>query len=456
MKHVHCVGVGGFGISAIARVLLERGYRVSGSDLQLSPVAEALAASGATVMIGHQAENIGDAEIVLASSAVPEDNVELVAARGRGTPVLKRAEFLAQLMAGTMGVAIAGTAGKTTTAGMLAWILVQGGLDPSFIVGGVIEGLGTNAQSGHGPHFVIEADEYDRMFLGLVPTVAAVTHLEHDHPDCYPTFAEMRKAFVRFIEPVPSNGLIVGCADHPSVKELLSLEWEATVQTCGLSNANDWYATEVLPNPLGGHDMNVWHSGQRWHSVRLRVPGLYNVRNALVALAIADWLGMDRGTICQALRTFSGIGRRFQVLGRVGEMVVVDDYAHHPTKIRAALSAARAHFPERPVWAVFQPHTYSRTRALWGEFVECLGQADHVIVLDVYPARETDTLGVDPAALAAQITRADARYVRDLHAAVAYLRSHVEPNAVVLSLSAGDGNQVAVRLLEQLAELQRE
>jgi len=456
MKHVHCVGVGGIGISAIARVLLERGYRVSGSDLQLSPVAKALAASGATVMIGHQAENIGDAEIVLVSSAVPEDNVELVAARERGTPVLKRAEFLARLMAGTMGVAIAGTAGKTTTAGMLAWILVQGGLDPSFIVGGVIEGLGTNAQSGHGPHFVIEADEYDRMFLGLAPTVAAVTHLEHDHPDCYPTFAEMREAFVRFIGLVPGNGLIVGCADHPAVKELLSLEWEATVQTCGLSNANDWYATEVLPNPLGGHDLNVWHSGQRWHSVRLRVLGLYNVRNALVALAIADWLGMDRGTICQALRTFSGIGRRFQVLGRAGEMVVVDDYAHHPTKIRAALSAARAHYPERPVWAVFQPHTYSRTRALWAEFVECLGQADHVIVLDVYPARETDTLGVDPAALAAQITRADARYIRDLCAAVAYLRSHVEPNAVVLSLSAGDGNQVAVRLLEQLAELQRE
>ncbi|MFL7810989.1 MAG: UDP-N-acetylmuramate--L-alanine ligase, partial [Anaerolineae bacterium] len=444
------------GISAIARVLLERGYRVSGSDLHLSPVAEALAASGATVMIGHQAENIGDAETLLVSSAVPEDNVEVVAARKRGIPVLKRDEFLSQLMAGTMGIAIAGTAGKTTTAGMLAWILVQGGLDPSFIVGGVIEGLGTNAQSGHGPHFVIEADEYDRMFLGLAPTVAAVTHLEHDHPDCYPTFAEMREAFARFIEPVPGNGLIVGCADHPAVRELLSLVWEAAVQTCGLSSANDWYATEVLPNPLGGHDLNVWHRGQRWHSIRLRVPGLYNVRNALVAVAIADWLGMERGTVCSALRTFTGIGRRFQVLGKVGEMVVVDDYAHHPTKIRAALSAARAHFPERPVWAVFQPHTYSRTRALWGEFVECLGQADHVIVLDVYPARETDTLGVDPAALAAQITRADARYVRDLHAAVAYLRSHVEPNAVVLSLSAGDGNQVAVRLLEQLAELQRE
>lgn len=456
MKHVHCVGIGGIGISAIARVLLERGYRVSGSDLHLSPVAEALAASGAEVTIGHRADNIGDAEIVLVSSAVPEGNVELVAARERGIPVLKRSEFLARLMAGTMGIAIAGTAGKTTTTGMLAWILAQGGFDPSFIVGGVIEGLGTNARSGHGPHFVIEADEYDRMFLGLAPTVAAVTHLEHDHPDCYPTFAEMREAFARFVGLVPSEGLIVGCADHPAVQELLSREWKAAVQTCGLSRTNDWYATDVLPNPLGGTDLNVWRSGQRWHSVRLSVPGLYNVQNALVALAIADWLGVARGTICQALRTFPGIGRRFEVLGRAGEVVVVDDYAHHPTKIRAALAAARARYPERPIWAVFQPHTYSRTRALWGEFVECLGQADHVIVLDVYPARETDSLGVDPDALAAQIARADARYIRDLKAAVAYLRSHVEPNAVVLSLSAGDGNQVAVRLLEQLAEPQGE
>jgi UDP-N-acetylmuramate--alanine ligase len=456
VKHVHCVGIGGTGISAIARVLLERGYRVSGSDLQLSPVAEALAASGAEVTIGHRARNVGDAEMVLVSSAVPKDNVELVAARERGIPVLKRDEFLAQLMAGTMGIAIAGTAGKTTTTGMLAWILVQGGLDPSFIVGGVIEGLGTNAQAGHGPHFVIEADEYDRMFLGLAPTVAAVTHLEHDHPDCYPTFAEMREAFAHFLGLVPGDGLIVGCTDHLAVRELLSRGWKAAVQTCGLSSTNDWYASEVLPNPLGGYDMNVWHCGQRWHSVRLRVPGLHNVQNALVALAIADWLGVDRETVCQALRTFSGIERRFEVLGRGGGVVVVDDYAHHPTKIRAALSAARARYPERPIWAVFQPHTYSRTRALWEEFVECLGQADHVIVLDVYAARETDSLGIDPAALAAQITCTDARYVGDLDAAVDYLRSHVEPNAVVLSLSAGDGNQVVVRLLEQLPEPQRE
>jgi UDP-N-acetylmuramate--alanine ligase len=456
MKHVHCVGIGGIGISAIARVLLERGYRVTGSDLHMSPVAEALVASGAGVTIGHKAANVADADAVLVSSAVPEQNVELVVARERGIPVLKRAEFLGQLMSEAVGIAVAGTAGKTTTTGMLAWILVHAGLDPTFIVGGVIEGLGTNAHSGHGPHFVIEADEYDRMFLGLAPTVAAVAHLEHDHPDCYPTFAEIREAFAQFIALVPGDGLIVGCADHPGVEELLSRPWEAAVRTCGLSSTNDWYATEVLPNPLGGHDLNVRHNGRCWHSVRLQVPGLYNIQNALVALVIADWLGVDRTAICQALRTFSGIGRRFEVLGTMGGITIVDDYAHHPTKIEAALSAAQTRYPGRSVWAVFQPHTYSRTRALWGEYVECFGQADHVIVLDVYPARETEPLGVDPAALAAQMVHADARYIPDFEAAVAYLRSHVEPDAVVLTLSAGDGNQVALRLLAQLAELQGE
>ena len=218
MKHVHCVGIGGIGISAIARVLLERGYRVTGSDLHMSPVAEALVASGVGVTIGHKAANITDADAVLVSSAVPEQNVELVVAQERGIPVLKRAEFLGELMSEAVGIAVAGTAGKTTTTGMLAWILVHAGLDPTFIVGGVIEGLGTNAHSGHGPHFVIEADEYDRMFLGLAPTVAAVAHLEHDHPDCYPTFAEIREAFAQFIALVPRDGLIVGGADHPGVE----------------------------------------------------------------------------------------------------------------------------------------------------------------------------------------------------------------------------------------------
>jgi UDP-N-acetylmuramate--alanine ligase len=294
------------------------------------------------------------------------------------------------------------------------------------------------------------------MFLGLTPTVAAVTHLEHDHPDCYPTLADIRDAFARFLALVPSDGVIVGCGDHPRVAQLLDRPWEARVRTCGLSGSNEWCATEVRPNPLGGHDLNVQHEGRPWQHVRLRVPGLYNVQNALVALTIADWLGVDRVVIGQALRTFAGIGRRFEVLGEVDGITVVDDYAHHPTKIEAVLSAARTRYPGRPLWAVWQPHTYSRTRALWGAYVKCFGQADHVIVLDVYPARERETLGVDPAKLATEIAHTDVRDISGLTAAVAYLRSHLEPDAVVLTLNAGDANLVAVRLLAQLAEPQGE
>jgi UDP-N-acetylmuramate--alanine ligase len=359
-------------------------------------------------------------------------------------------------MSEAVGIAIAGTAGKTTTTGMLSWILTHAGLDPTFIVGGVIEGLDTNARSGHGPHFVIEADEYDRMFLGLAPSVAAVTHLTHDHPDCYPTMADIREAFADFLGSVPSDGLIVGCADHPAVEQLLAHPWQATTRSCGLSSGNDWYATDVLPNPMGGHDLNVHHRGKLWQRIRLRVPGRYNIQNALVALVIADWLGVDRVEIGQALRTFAGIARRFEVLGTAGGITVVDDYAHHPTKIEAVLSAARARYPGRPLWAVWQPHTYSRTRALWRDYLRCFDQADHVIVLDVYSARETDTLGIDPAVLATEMMHADAQPIPELEVAADYLRAHVEPDAVVLTLNAGDGNLVAVRLLAQLAERQGE
>ena len=451
LKRVHCIGIGGIGISAIARVLLERGCRVSGSDLRLSPVAEALAASGATLSVGHDAANVGDVDAVLVSSAIPESNVELVEAKRRGIPVFKRAEFLGQLMSGMSGIAIAGTAGKTTTTSMLVWILTEAGLDPTFVVGGVIDGLDTNAHAGRGTCWVIEADEYDRMFLGLQPDVAVVTHLEHDHPDCYPTFAAMERAFEQFLAQVSPDGLIVGCGDHPAVSALLSKAHRARVQTCGLGSENDWHTTEVWPNVFGGHSFEVCR-GEDWSCVRLQVPGLHNVQNALAAIVVADELGVDKETICRALATFGGVGRRFEVLGQAADITVVDDYGHHPAKIRAALDAARARYGSRPLWAVFQPHTYSRMRVLWDGFVASFGQADHVIVLDVYAARETETLGVRSADLAAEMAHPDARYIDGFEAAVAHIVSHAEHDAVIITLSAGDANKVGVRVLEELRE----
>jgi UDP-N-acetylmuramate--alanine ligase len=450
IKRVHCVGIGGIGISAIARVLLEQGCQVTGSDLHMSPIARALADSGVKVSVGHDAAQVGDVDALLISSAIPKTNPEVAEAERRGIPVYKRSEFLGQLMVNKIGIAVAGTAGKTTTTSMLAWILTQAELDPTFIVGGVIDGLHTNAHAGQGQHFVIEADEYDRMFLGLKPTVAAITSLEHDHPDCFPTFDDMKAAFEQFIDLVPADGLIVGCGDHPSVVALLRRPSRATVQTCGMGSGNDWSTPDVWPNPLGGHDFEVCHNGSDWQCVRLQVPGVHNVQNALVALVIADWLGVEKETICRALTTFSGVGRRFQVQGEADGITVIDDYGHHPTKIRATLSAARTRYGKRPLWAVFQPHTYSRTKTLWDEFTACFAQADHVIVLDVYAAREEETLGVHAADLAAEIERADARYIPDFRAAADYIVSHVEPGAVVITLSAGDGNEVGTQVLERI------
>jgi UDP-N-acetylmuramate--alanine ligase len=450
VQRIHCVGIGGIGISAIARVLLEQGYEVSGSDLRLSPVAKQLAQAGATVFDGHDAAQVGNADALLISSAIPASNPEVVEAKRCGIPVYKRAEFLGQLMAGKVGIAVAGTHGKTTTTSMIIWVLMQANLDPTFIVGGVMEALHTNARAGQGAHFIIEADEYDRMFLGLRPTVVVITHLEHDHPDCFPTFADMREAFEQFVGLVPENGLIVGCGDHPAVAALLKKPWPAAIQTCGLGAENDWRAVDVAPNALGGHDFSVYCGDQPWGQVRLRVPGVHNVQNALLAVAVADWVAVERAIVCHALGTFEGVQRRFQVRGEVGGVTVVDDYGHHPTKIKATLAAARARYGRRPVWAVFQPHTYSRLKALWDEFATSFADADHVIVLDVYAARERDTLGIDAADLVAEMRHPDARFVAGMEAAADDVVSRAEPDAVIITLSAGDGNEVGVRVLDKM------
>lgn len=451
-RRVHCVGIGGSGISAIARVLLEQGVQVSGSDLHLSPVARSLAGAGATVYEGHAAEHVGQAEAVLVSSAIPANNPEMVEARRRGIPVFKRAEFLGQLMTGKLGVAVAGTHGKTTTTGMLAWMLTRAGRSPTFIVGGVVKGLEVNARAGSGPHFVIEADEYDRMFLGLKPTVALVTHLEHDHPDCFPTMADMQEAFERFLALVPSEGLILGCGDWPNVNALLSRRYAAPVQRCGLNADNDWCARAVRVNAWGGHDFTVAYGGQVWGEARLHLPGLHNVRNALMAVAAADRLGLSSGEILDGLASFTGTERRFELVGEAGGVTVVDDYGHHPTEIAATLAAARARYGGRPLWAVFQPHTFSRVKALWAEFLACFGDADHVIVLDVYAARERETLGVSAAQFADELGRVhpDVRYIADFDRAAQNIVERVEPGAVVITLSAGDGNRVGRLVLDML------
>jgi UDP-N-acetylmuramate--alanine ligase len=450
-KHVHLVGIGGAGLSAIARVLLEQGAKVSGSDLVISPVAEALARDGARVFEGHNAANVEGADVLVVSSAVPEENVEIQAARAAGIPVLGRPAFLGQLMEGKRGIAVAGTHGKTTTTAMIASILLEAERNPTFIVGGVLAGLETNARAGNGSLFVIEADEYDCTFLSLKPEVAVITNVEHDHPDCYPTFADFRAAFEEFAALVPLGGLLAACWDDPVAREIGEDQAkEKLVTFFGLDKGATWRAEEIHPNFAGGVDFLAVREGETRGLVRLRVPGAHNVSNALAALVVAEFLGVPFRVSREALTAFRGVARRFEIKGEADGTVVVDDYAHHPTEIQATLAAARERFPTGRIWAVWQPHTYSRTKQLLAGFAASFGEANHVIVLPIYPARETDTLGVNASDVVRAMEHVDVRAAESMDEAVTWLGTEVRPGDVVLTLGAGDGNRVGDWLLEIL------
>ena len=458
--HVHFVGIGGAGLSAIARVLMGLGYRVSGSDQAASALTAALADEGATVYAGHRGEHVNGADLVVVSSAIPKDNVELVAAQARGMSVAKRADFLGEMMTGRTAVAIAGSHGKTTTTGMIATMLLEAGQDPTFIVGGQIAHLGTNARSGTGP-FLIEADEYDRTFLGLKPTMAVVTNVEHDHPDCFPTFEEFREAFEAFVGLLPEHGVLIVCADDPTAWRLAELAQSRRITVVPYGLAGDvelaghpsyWQAVDVRPNGAGGSDYVALTGGESKGLIRLRVPGAHNVANSLATLAVADQLGVPFNTVAQALRTFRGMGRRFEIKGVATGVTVVDDYAHHPTEIRATLAAARSNYPEREIWAVWQPHTYSRTKVLMRNFSAAFGDADHVLVTPIFAAREKSDPSVSSADVVARMDHNDAGVVADLDEAVEALEAGVQSGDVVLTLGAGDGYVIGERLLARLRE----
>ncbi|HEY68978.1 MAG TPA: UDP-N-acetylmuramate--L-alanine ligase [Anaerolineae bacterium] len=445
-RRVHFVGIGGSGISAIARVMLERGDSVRGSDRAESEYTAGLEAAGVEIMIGHRAENLMNPDLVIASSAIPEDNPELVAAREAGIRVFWRPEFLKQLTAGSQTVAVAGTHGKSTTTGLIAWLLESAGIRPSFIVGAVLVDMGTNARAGGGPHFVIEADEYKQTFLGLDPSVAVITNVEHDHPDCFPKPEDSRRAFSAFTKLV--RDLLVVCADDPGSSALTKPGLERW--TYGLSSGAKWRAEALTINEAGGMDFRVLCEGKTVGKAHNLLPGEDNIRNCLAALAVSDYLGVPLPTALEAMAGYHGVQRRFQVLGREQDVIVIDDYAHHPTEIASTLAAARMHYPDFEIWAVFQPHTYSRTKTLLNDLVGAFIDADHVIVLDIFAAREERDAEISGAILAERIQHSDARFLSNFPEATQYLLEHVRPQSLVLSLSAGNGNQVVIHLLQAL------
>ena len=457
MKHVHLIGIGGTGLSAIARVLLESGYQVSGSDRQLSELALSVQAAGAQVSEGHQAENIRGADLVVRSSAVPDSNIEVQAALAAGIPVEKRIDFLEKLLAGRRVIGVAGSHGKTTTTAMLAWTLSALGQKPGFIVGGVVANLGTNAGAGEGPLFVIEADEYDYMFLGLQPEIAVVTNVEHDHPDIFPSPEVFQQAFRDYIGRLTPSGVLLACGDDPGAVDLvpLAVEQGNRALTYGIDDPQAAYQARNLriEAPHSGYSFDFWRADQLPVEVVLQAPGKHNVSNALAALAVVDQCQLDLLAAAQALGTFRGAQRRFEIVGQVNRIVVVDDYAHHPTEIRATLSAAKAQYPQARVWAVWQPHTYSRTKLLAAEFAASFAQADQVLVTEVFRSREALDAQFSSAKIVRAMRHPNAHFMPELSDAVAFLLARLLPGDVLLVLSAGDANQICTQVLAGLKQV---
>ena len=463
MEHVHFIGIGGTGLSAIATVLLERGYTVSGSDRQESPTTRHLEAIGAQVFIGHRSEQVANADLVLRSSAIADSNVEVQAALAAGIPVLKRENFLGKLMAGQQGIAVAGTHGKTTTTAMLAWLLIDLGRDPSYVIGSPSLDLGGSAHAGNGRFFVIEADEYDRMFLGIRPYVAVVTNVEHDHPDCYPTPRDFMHAFEVFVSQIEPGGILIACGDDPGAAKLI-VKAQSNAQrviSYGIQAEElDYRASQLHRNRWGGFDFDVYRQdSERLASLHLRVPGKHNVLNALAAFSVGDYLGLNSIEVAKSLDQFRGTSRRFEMRGMVAGVTLIDDYAHHPTEIRATLAAARVRFPGQEIWAVWQPHTYSRTRTLMADFMKSFSDADHVMITEIFAAREKPPADgfsarqiANAMASGTEPLNSDVYFAPDLDAATTLLLEHVGPGQVVLILSAGDANQISERLLQSLPE----
>ena len=467
---VHFVGIGGSGMSGIAEVMLSLGYAVQGSDLKRNKQTQRLESQGATVFIGHAANNIRDADAVVVSSAVDETNPEVAAAREALMPVVSRAEMLAELMRFRYSIAVAGTHGKTTTTSLVATVLAEGGLDPTFVIGGRLKSADANARLGEGEYLVAEADESDASFVHLKPMVAVVTNIDADHMSTYDGDIEKLKAsFIEFLHNLPFYGLAVVCTDDPGVNEVLG-DIGRSVTTYGTNEEADIRAVNIEFNE-NTTEFDVVRSSKVEKSlgdtqsvlqlmhVKLRLPGMHNVRNSLAAIAVADELQIGDAAVMTALEKFEGIDRRFQSLGEIqtsaGKILLVDDYGHHPTEVAATLAAAKSGYPERRVVLVFQPHRYTRTRDLMDDFASVLSEADALVLLDVYAAGEEPIPGADGRSMARAVrTRGAVEpvFVENLDDLAGVLGGVLNDGDLVLTMGAGDIGAYAQSLPELLAK----
>ncbi len=450
IQRIHFVGIGGSGMSGIAEVLLNLGYHVSGSDLKETEVTRRLASLGCEVSYGHRKENVKEIDVVVVSSAVRKGNPEVDIAEQRLIPVIPRAEMLAELMRMKVGIAIAGTHGKTTTTSLISTVLAAGGLDPTVVIGGRLNSIGSNARLGQGEFLVAEADESDGSFLKLMPTIAVVTNIDADHLDHYSGIDEIKEAFLQFLYKIPFFGLAVLCLDHPNIQSLIP-KLKKRFTTYGLTTQADYQAKEIVFEGLST-TFDVLHQRKEVGRLKIRMPGLHNVYNSLATVATAFELDIPFRVVQETLREFGGIQRRFQIKGEKNGILVVDDYGHHPVEIMATLKAARTGWEKRVI-AVFQPHRYTRTQALFQEFLAAFNDADVLLLTEIYPAGEDPIEGVTAKALFEGIREHGHKGVTFLESKkemVTHLLAILQPGDLVITLGAGDIWQVAEELVNRL------
>ena len=466
IQRVHFVGIGGIGMSGIAEVLLNLGYKVSGSDLKPTSVTQRLASLGALIFEGHFAENARGAEVVVISSAVRPDNPEIAAAHAAHIPVIPRAEMLAELMRLKYGIAVAGMHGKTTTTSMIAAVLAAGGLDPTVVVGGRVDAMGSNARLGKSQYLVAEADESDRSFLKLSPILAVVTNIDREHMDCYRDMDDIKRTFVEFMDRVPFYGMVVSCNDNDGLRALLPRVRRRTV-TYGTREGSDFRIHQVVAPPFSAPGLEregeevralsrftVDYRGRALGEFHLHVPGVHNVLNATAAIAAGIGLDVQVEDVRSALADFRGVDRRFQLLGQAGGVSVVDDYGHHPTEICATLAAARQCGFGR-IHVIFQPHRYTRTQSLMDEFAAAFNDADSLFLLDIYPASEPPIPGVTAQTLATRIAEQGSRpvtYAASFADALNGAAALARPGDMILTLGAGSVSQLGPQVLEALQQ----
>lgn len=451
IKTIHFIGIGGISMSALAEIMLNRGYNVQGSDIQDSPLIRKLQSHGIKVNIPHKAENVHGADLIVYTSAVKNDNPEIMEANRLGIPLMGRATFLGKIMKEySYGIAVAGCHGKTTSTSMISIIFKNANLDPTILLGGELDAIGGNVRIGESPYFITEACEYMGNFLEFHPFCGVILNIDEDHLDYFKDLQHIKDTFIKFAQLIPKEGFLAICADNSNAMDVLPYA-NCNVVTFGIDNKADYTATDIEFDNFGHPSFRVIKNGQDMGTYNLRIPGLHNVLNALSAFAVSDFFGISPDVIRKSLMEFEGTHRRFDILGTVNDITVIDDYAHHPTEIQVTLNAARK-FPHNKLWCIFQPHTYTRTKLLFKDFTSSFKEADHVIITDIYAAREKDTGEIHSRDLAEEANKVSGNviYIKEFENIANYVADNAKPGDMVMTVGAGSITNLGPMILERL------